>query len=69
MILNDGEGLRALEVNQFLSFDVEGQDRMYVFPCPSSLMTVMLNGSNSFRIDGKSEFLHDLCISQTNCFG
>ena len=57
MILNDGEGLRALKVNHLLSFSAGRQNRMYVFPHPSSLMTLMINGSNSFRIDGKSKEL------------
>ncbi len=52
MILNDGEGLRALETDNLLSFDAGDQDRLYLFPRPSSLMTLQ-DSPTSFRIDGK----------------
>ena len=53
IIVNDGEGLRALEADNLLSIDAGDQERLYLLPRPTlpSLMTLR-DSLTSFRIDG-----------------
>ena len=52
-IVNDGEGLKALEADNLLSIDAGDQERLYLLPCPTSSSLMALRDSlTSFRIDG-----------------
>ena len=68
-ILNDGEGLRALSIENLLSFNAGDQRRTYTFNRTTSSSLSTINGElGSFRIDGRSlSFLNSSKINNP-CF-
>ena len=58
-IVNDGEGLKALEAGNLVSIDAGDQERSYLLPHPTSPSLRALHDSlTSFRIDGWLKMLH-----------
>ena len=51
-ILNDGEGLRALESENIYSFNAGDQVRSFIYQPTMTSLRTLYEGPHSFRIDG-----------------